>query len=81
MIEWYGRQMTLFANTNGYITSYVYNSDGIRTQKVHYDENAEYVGTTKYTLDGNKIVAENNKKALAVKDGVAINPGEIMFPP
>ncbi len=51
--------MTLFAGTNNIITSYVYNSDGIRTQKVHYDENAEYVGTTKYTLDGNKIVAEN----------------------
>ena len=51
--------MTLFAVTNGGVTSYVYNSDGIRTQKVHYDENAEYVGVTKYTLDGNKIVAEN----------------------
>ena len=51
--------MTLFAVTNGVVTSYVYNSDGIRTQKIHYDETAEYVGTTKYTLDGNKIVAEN----------------------
>ena len=51
--------MTLFAVTNGVVTSYVYNSDGVRTQKIHYDENAEYVGVTKYTLDGNKIVAEN----------------------
>ena len=58
-VEWNGRQMTLFSVINGVVTSYVYNSDGIRTQKVHYDETAEYVGVTKYTLDGNKIVAEN----------------------
>ena len=61
-VEWNGRQMTLFAVTNGVVTSYVYNSDGIRTQKVHYDETAEYVGTTKYTLDGNKIVAEKRTR-------------------
>ena len=30
-IEWYGRQMSLFAHADGSVTNYSYNADGIRT--------------------------------------------------
>ncbi|MBQ3196215.1 MAG: hypothetical protein IJB65_07090, partial [Clostridia bacterium] len=50
---------TVFQHTDGNYSAYTYNADGIRTQKSYI--NAEgTVGevTAKYTLDGNRIVAE-----------------------
>ena len=58
-IEWYGRQMSLFANNDGSITDYSYNADGIRTGKTLYDTDASLIGNITYTLDGNRIIAEN----------------------
>ena len=57
-IEWYGRQMSLFANNDGSIADYSYNADGIRTSKTLYGTDVNLIGTTEYVLDGNKIVAE-----------------------
>ena len=56
---WQGRNLTVFQHTDGNYSAYTYNADGIRTQKSYI--NAEgTVGevTAKYTLDGNRIVAE-----------------------
>ncbi|MBQ7048072.1 MAG: RHS repeat protein, partial [Clostridia bacterium] len=58
-IEWQGRQLSLIAHTEDAITDYVYNADGIRTGKQYLDAGGGVIGTVKYTLDGNKIVAEN----------------------
>ena len=58
-IEWYGRQMSLFAHNDSSLTYYSYNADGIRTGKQFVDANGNTTNTVKYTLDGSTIVAEN----------------------
>jgi len=58
-LSWQGRNLIALQHTDGSYSAYAYNADGIRTQKGYV--NAEgTVGeiTAKYTLDGNKIVAE-----------------------
>ena len=51
--------MSLFNHSDGTITCYGYNADGIRTGKYFYDTSGYVTGTVKYTLDGGTIVAEN----------------------
>ena len=58
-LSWQGRNLIALQHTDGSYSAYAYNADGIRTQKGYV--NAEgTIGeiTAKYTLDGNKIVAE-----------------------
>jgi len=63
-VEWYGRQMSLFAHADGSVTNYSYNADGIRTGKQYLDAGGGVIGTVKYTLDGNKIVAEQRGNTM-----------------
>ena len=58
-LSWQGRTLSVFQHTNGTYTGYVYNADGIRTQKLSISEDSVVIElTAEYTLDGNKIVAE-----------------------
>ena len=58
-IEWQGRRLSLFANTNGEIYTYTYNADGIRTSKLICNADGGLTGTTEYIYDGTKLIAEN----------------------
>ena len=56
---WQGRNLTVFQHTDGNYSAYTYNADGIRTQKLSISEDSVVIElTAEYTLDGNKIVAE-----------------------
>ena len=56
--------MSLFAHADGSVTNYSYNADGIRTGKQYLDAGGGELGTVKYTLDGNKIVAEQRGNTM-----------------
>jgi len=58
-IEWQGRNLTMFSNSNGEIYNYAYNADGIRIAKTMHDAGGDYAGTTEYIYDGTKLIAEN----------------------
>ncbi len=58
-IEWQGRNLTLFSNSNGEIYNYTYNADGIRTQKNVFNANGDFTGSTEYIYDGTKLIAES----------------------
>ena len=58
-LSWQGRTLSVFQHTNGTYTGYVYNADGIRTQKLSISEDSVVIElSAEYTLDGNRIVAE-----------------------
>ena len=66
--------MLLFAHADGSVTNYSYNADGIRTGKQYLDAGGGELGTVKYTLDGNKIVAENrNGTNIYQRSGVDVS--------
>ena len=58
-IEWQGRNLTMFSNSNGEIYNYAYNADGIRTQKNVFNANGDFAGSTEYIYDGTKLIAES----------------------
>jgi len=59
MLEWQGRNLTMFSNSNGEIYNYAYNADGIRTQKNIFNANGDFAGSTEYIYDGTKLIAES----------------------
>jgi len=59
VLEWVGRQLNLIGYSDGSVTNFVYNADGIRTEKWYFNAGGSRTGIVKYTLDGSTIVAEN----------------------
>ncbi len=56
---WQGRNLVLLQHPDGTHTGYLYNADGVRTQKLAINEETTVAEVAaQYTLDGNKIVAE-----------------------
>ena len=57
-MSWEGRSLASQTLNNGDTLTYVYNSDGIRTQKELYDDSIGFYYTHEYILDGNRIISE-----------------------
>ena len=58
-LEWQGRNLTTFANTNGEVYTYTYNADGIRTSKWIYNVSGYLSDIVEYIYDGTKLIAES----------------------
>ena len=63
ILNWQGRRLNSMALDSGYIhgLDFMYNADGIRTQKSYFDHSTANMYSVSYTLDGTKILAQTYK--------------------